>query len=335
MVPAVELEKDARSSYLMVSEFGKICKMDVLSDILDVLQLRGTLYFRTAFSPPWSVAVPAHERAARFHLSVQGRCHVRVADRHDVVLNAGDMIVIPNGAAHVLCDTPGETPAPLEDVLRRAGYTGEGVLVHGGEPRADADTKLICGHFNFAPGSNHPLLRALPDYLLVTAELRARAPWLDEMMRLIARQMFAEAPGATASVIRLSEALFIEVIRSCADQDAALRGVIEAMADPRVGSALSLMHRNLEQAWTLDQLAREIGMSRSRFADRFQTLMGCAPMSYLSDLRLQKAMNLLSGTAEPIQRVAAQVGYRSPAAFSRAFTHRFGHSPSDTRRAVA
>lgn len=309
--------------------------MDVLSDILDLLQLRGTLYFRTAFSPPWSVAVPAHARAARFHLAAQGRCHVCIGQECDVVLNPGDLIVIPNGAAHVLCDPPGTVPAALDDVLQRSGYGGEGVLVHGGAPTPDADTKLICGHFNFAEGADHPLLRALPAYLLVSAEVRARASWLDELMRLITRQMFAGPPGVTASVMRLSEALFIELIRTCADQDEGLRKVVEALGDARIGRALGLMHRGLERDWTLDALAREAGMSRSRFADRFQTLMGCAPMSYLSDLRLQKAMNLLAGTGDPVQRVAARVGYQSPAAFSRAFAQRYGRSPSDIRRAAA
>lgn len=318
----------------MIWPVGKICKVDVLSDILDLLQLRGSLYFRTAFSPPWSVAVPAHAKAARFHLAVQGRCHVRVAERHDLLLNTGDLIVIPNGAAHVLSDSPKSTPAPLEDVLQRAGFTGDGTLVYGGDPQPDADSKLICGHFAFAEGADHPLLRALPPYLLVTAELRARAPWLDELMRLITRQMFAESPGFTASVIRLSEALFIEVVRACAEQDETLRKVIEALGDPRIGRALSLMHRGVERDWTLDGIAREVGMSRSRFAEQFQSLMGCAPMSYLSDLRLQKAMTLLTGTGEPVQRVAAQVGYQSPAAFSRAFSNRYGRSPSDIRRAA-
>lgn len=309
--------------------------MDALSEILDVLQLRGSLYFRTAFTPPWSVAVPALGRAARFHLAVQGRCHIAIGENHAVTLEPGDMVLIPKGAAHVLRDRPGREPAPLEAVLQRAGYGGEGVLVYGGAAQAEGETKLICGHLDFAEGADHPLLRALPDCLLVTAELRARAPLLDELMRLIARQMFAEAPGATASVKRLTEALFIEVIRVCADQDPALGGILEATADPRIGRALCLMHRGLERDWTLERLAREAGMSRSRFAERFQSLIGCAPMTYLSDLRLQKARTLLAQTGEPVQRVAERVGYRSPAAFSRAFSGRFGQSPRALRQAPA
>lgn len=309
--------------------------MDALSDILDSLQLRGTLYFRTAFSPPWAVAVPAQGRAARFHLVAEGHCHVGIDGGPDVALGTGDLIVIPGGAAHVLRDAPGTAATTLDDVLQRTGYSGEGVLVHGGDPGAPGGTKLICGHLSFAEHADHPLLRALPAFLRVDAELRARSPWLDELMRLIMRQMFAGSPGVRAAVIRLSEALFIEVIRACADQDPGLRGIVEAMAEPRIGRAIALMHRGLDKDWSLDRLAREAGMSRSRFADRFQALMGCAPMAYLGDLRLQSAMRLLAESGEPIQRVAARVGYRSPAAFSRAFAGRFGRPPSEARRAAA
>lgn len=308
--------------------------MDVLSDILDLLQLHGTLYFRTAFAPPWSVAVPAFGKAARFHLAVEGQCHILVGDRHDILLNPGDLIVIPGGAAHILCDTPDSTPATLDNVLEQAGYTGDGVLSYSAQGPADATTRLICGHLNFAEGADHPLLGALPDFLLVTPALRAKAGWLDEILRLIVRQMFADTPGSRASVIRLSEAMFIEVIRACTEQDPKLRSILEAMADPRIGRALHLMHRDIEQDWTLDGIARMAGMSRSRFADRFQRMMGCAPMTYLSDLRLQKAMNLLTCTGCSVQTAATRVGYRSPAAFSRAFTNRFGCSPRAVRKAA-
>jgi AraC-like DNA-binding protein len=308
--------------------------MDVLSDILDLLQLKGTLYFRTAFTPPWSVAVPEYSRAARFHIAAQGRCHVQVGDSV-VVLDSGDMIVIPNGAAHVLSDGSGVPAEPLDDVLQETGYSGEGALVWGGDTAGEGETKLICGHFDFATGADHPLLRALPDYLHVTGEARARASWLDEIVRLITRQVFAGSPGVGASVIRLSEALFIEVVRACAERDPRLHGLIEAMEDPRIGRALSLMHREPERAWSLDRLAREVGMSRSRFAERFNRLVGCAPMSYLLDIRLQAAMNLLSGGGEPVKRVAERVGYQSAAAFSRAFAQRFGYSPRDVRRPAA
>jgi transcriptional regulator GlxA family with amidase domain len=192
------------------------------------------------------------------------------------------------------------------------------------------DTRLICGHFTFAEGLAHPLLGALPDLLVLTAERRATEPWLDELLRLIAGQVFAARPGATAAVIRLSEAMFIEAVRACADQEEGLARLLAAMADPRLGRAVALVHRRPEAAWTVATLAREAGMSRSRFAAEFLARIGTAPMAYLAELRLAQARRLLA-RGVPVGRAAAAVGYRSAAAFSRAFAQRFGTRPKDAR----
>lgn len=308
--------------------------MDILSDVLDTIGLRGTLYFRTCSSPPWGVRVPAFQRAARFHLVARGRCLVSFEGQPAVQLEAGDMIVIPRGAPHVLADQADSPILPLDDVLERAGYDGEGVLVYGGKPNGQAKTELICGHFNFGEGADHPLLRALPTHLHVTADLRLRHPWLDETMRLMARLMFADSPGAQASVIRLSEVLFVESIRACAQDDPALGQVLDAMQDPRIGKALSLMHRQPATPWTVASLGTAVALSRSRFAAQFQRRMGCGPMAYLTAWRLQKARAQLAHSRSrlSVQQVAAQVGYSSAAAFSRAFTQHFGAPPTALRK---
>jgi len=306
--------------------------MDVLSDVLDTVELRGTLYFRTRSTPPWGVRVPRYRHAARFHLVVRGHCHVTFENGGSLLLEPGDLIVIPHGASHDLADSPYSPVLPLDDVLERAGYRGEGVLAYGGSGDPDAPTELICGHFTFAEGADHPLLRALPEHLQVTADLRTRHVWLDEVMRLLARLMFAEAPGAAASVIRLSEVLFVETVRACAGQDGPLARVLGAMLDPRIGKALTLIHRHPERRWTVATLGREVAMSRSRFAAEFQSRLGCTPMAYLADWRLQKARTLLMRSRANVQQVAACVGYRSGAAFSRAFTQRFGKPPMVLRR---
>lgn len=308
--------------------------MDVLSDVLDTLQLRGTLYFRTNSRPPWGIKVPKYPHAARFHVVVRGRCYVGFEDGTSQYLDTGDMIVIPRGASHVLADSPDSPVSPL-DVVMKTGYTGDGVLVYGGSGDPDAKTELICGHFTFGEGADHPLLRALPDYLRVTADARARHAWLDETMRLVTRLMFSGSPGTTASVIRLSEVLFVEAIRACSENDAGLKQIIDAMLDPRIGKALTLIHRHPERDWTVESLGRDVAMSRSRFAAKFQDLMGCSPMAYLSDWRLQKARTLLSQSRINVQQVAAEVGYQSAAAFSRAFTQRFGKPPMAVRQKAA
>ena len=147
--------------------------MDVLNDVLDTLNLKGALYFRTDFSGPWGVTVPDLQQAARFHLVVQGRCHVSFASGASVDLGPGDIVLIPRGRSHVLADKVSRQAPPLETVLELSGYDGQGVLVVG-ERDPQASTQMVCGHFSFRKGADHPLLRALPEYLVTTTGMRAR-----------------------------------------------------------------------------------------------------------------------------------------------------------------
>ena len=305
--------------------------MDVLDDILGTLNLKGALYFRTDFSPPWAVSVPELAHAARFHLVVQGRCRVEVAARGAVDLGPGDLVLIPRGRSHVLADAAGRSAPPLETVLAQAGYDGAGVLVMGhGDPTAT--TQMICGHFTFRNGADHPLLQALPDYLVTTMSMRAREPWLDEMLRLIARRLFADEIGSAASVTRLSEIVFIELLRVGIAQSVELKSVLDAFRDAQIGRALHLVHARPAHPWTVETLAAEVGMSRSRFAERFSDLIRMGPMAYLAEWRLQKALAMLDESRCSVQQVAAQIGYQSPAAFTRAFSGKFGISPTEYRR---
>lgn len=301
---------------------------DVLSDVLDTVSVRGTLYFRTDFSPPFAIGVPPYGQAARFHLVVQGRCVVTLPGGEDVALAEGDLVLVPHGSAHVLSDRPGRPAAALEAVLAEAGYTGEGALVVGaGDPAAS--TKMICGHCTFADGADHPLLRALPSVLYIPASERARFPVLDDVLRLVTRLVVTDAPGVAASLTRLSELIFIEALRTGIERSEDLKRLASAVYDPQVGRALTLIHHRLDQDWTLESLAAEVGMSRSRFAERFQQLVGIGPMGYLADWRLQRARALLAEPRASVADVSRKVGYGSQAAFSRAFSRKFGHPPRD------
>ncbi len=308
--------------------------MDVLNDILDTLNLKGVLYFRTDFSSPWSVTVPDLNQAARFHLVVQGHCHVQFSDNEEVDLGPGDMVLIPRGRSHILADAACQAAPPLETVLKTVGYKGDGVLVVGeGDP--NATTQMVCGHFTFRSGADHPILRALPDYMVTSASIRAREPWLDEMLRLVVRRVFSDEMGSSAAVTRLSEIVFIELLRVGIGQSAELQSILAAFRDRQIGRALQLIHSRPAEPWTVESLAGEVGMSRSRFAERFSELLGTGPMAYLSDWRLQKALSLLDDCRCSVQQVAMQTGYQSPAAFSRAFSGKFGLPPTEYRRNVA
>ncbi|WP_438729706.1 cupin domain-containing protein [Parasphingorhabdus sp. DH2-15] len=309
--------------------------MDVLDDILDTLDLKGALYFRTDFSPPWSVQVPVLTGAARFHLVVQGKCCVELPDNQHVTLHAGDLILIPNGQTHSLSDAPVTQPPSLEKVLQDNGYDGQGVLVIGeGDP--DASTRMICGHFSFRNRADHAILRHMQDYILITSAIRAENPWLDDILRLVSRQTLSKTSGLNSSIRRLSEAMFIELIRiAIENEDQRYNGLsLKGFHDPYISRALALMHQDPANTWSVNSLAKEVGMSRSSFADRFAQTMGQGPMSYLSDWRLQKALSLLEGNKLSIKQVAAKTGYHSGAAFTRAFAGKFGDPPSAHRRAV-
>lgn len=325
--------------------------MDFLQDVFDTLGLKGALYFRTDFSGPWAVTVPELGQAARFHFMVQGECHVTFPSGTSHLLRSGDLILIPGGRTHILADRKVREAPPLETVLDAVGYDGRGLLVVKGEGRDEGmaepgartmvqtgpqtGTKMICGHLNFRDGASHPLLRALPDCLVTTPEERAREPLLDEMLRLIQRRMFSESLGSEAAVTRMSEIVFVELLRTGVGRVATDNPVLEAFRDRRIGRALELIHTDPGAKWSVDRLAGEVGMSRSRFSDRFSALLGSGPMAYLAEWRLQKALPMLENARTSIQEIAYRTGYGSTAAFTRAFSDRFGQSPSAYRKMVA
>lgn len=308
--------------------------MDLLSDILDTLALRGQFYFRTCFNSPWSIAVPEYPNAIRFHYAVQGECFVRAGDGAALHLRQGDLMLVPAGAAHIISDTPDRKPAALENVMQDTGYDGGGIFIVG-EGCEDKATQLMCGHFSFAEGGNHPLLRYLPPILHLSARMRTGAFWLDEALRLMARQMAADTPGTDAVIRRMSEIIFIETVRCCAQQSAELARLMDALTDPKIARAILAMHRDAASPWTVERLASQAAMSRSRFAERFQELVGTGPLTYLAEWRLQMARSLLRDQRISVQEVAGQIGYQSPAAFTRAFNNMFGESPTRFRDRIA
>jgi AraC-like DNA-binding protein/mannose-6-phosphate isomerase-like protein (cupin superfamily) len=304
--------------------------MDILDDILDTVGLKGSLYFRTEFSGAWSVTVPKHQQAARFHFVIQGRSFFYVDSRYKVELNAGDLILIPYGSLHVIADTPQESAPTLETVLKDTDYEGEGILIVG-DGDSSQSTQMVCGHFNFRSKAEHPLINALPSYVVIRSSVRAQNTLLDDALRMISRVTFSGSVGSDAAIKRLSEVVFIELLRLGFDEQGPHQSLLNALNDKSIGRALNLIHSNPEHSWSLESLAREVAMSRSRFAERFKSLVGISPMLYLSDWRLQKALALIGDTRCSIQQVAQMIGYQSPSSFTRAFQGKFGLAPKDYR----
>lgn len=306
--------------------------MDVLSDILDALRLRGALYFSTEFTRPWGLRVPSFQRVARFHLVVRGSTWLRVMpDEEPLHLETGDLVLVPHGAEHVLADTPDTPCRMLDEVLELAGYDGRGTLVFGGEDEG-APTRMVCGHFDFDEGFDHPLLAQLPPALVVRWDQAVQGSPLEDVFRFITREVLEGRPGHDAVARRMSEVLFVQAVRFWADTVDHDAGVLAALADERLGEALSAIHAEPASRWTLETLARKAAMSRTSFAERFREVVGETPHQYLTHWRVQNARRLLAESSLSLERIALRVGYESAASFSRVFKKEMGATPGAYRR---
>ena len=306
--------------------------MDVLSDILDTLKFKGSLYFSTEFRPPWGIEVPRYKNVARFHLAVGGDFWVEVGKSgNHVRLSSGDMIIIPHGESHTIADARDTPIEHLDEVLHKSGYKGEGHLVYGGADQGRF-TKLVCGHFDFDERYTHPLVSELPDYILITGQDAVEFSWFDRAMQFMSFESQVTKMGNEAIIKRLSEILFIHAVRVWNSRDQRDHGFIRAISDKQIGRSLKAFHSAPENPWTLEQLAQEAGVSRSVFANQFKDLMNMTPLSYITFWRMQKACEHLIETDMSTDAIAEMVGYQSLAAFSKTFKKNIGVGPGGYRR---
>ena len=305
--------------------------MDVLADILAVLDIQTNLYFRATFSTPFSVAVPADSRRIRFHLGCRGTSWIGLPSGEHTTYGLGDLILVPHGSAHVLADGP-ETPAlPLEDVLKLAHSEHVGCIAYGGHGR---QVELVCGHFGFNEEIVHPIVESLPSLIHIKSRGQQDHRWLDVVLRKMEEESRAGLPGHQETLRRLSEILFIQILRAFIEEIPQSTRFLTALVDPQLRRVLESIHASPSSDWTLERLAEVAGMSRTAFAEQFRTKLGVTPMKYVADWRLQKARALLGQSSLTVGEAARAVGYESEASFSRAFSQHFGKSPGAVRKAV-
>lgn len=305
--------------------------MDVLSDILDHLKFRGSLYFATEFSSPWGIQVPAYQNVARFHLATGGDCWIEVnGSGEPILLSSGDMIIIPHGAAHTLSDAPNSPIIGLDQALEASGFTGEGHFIYGGKGAGYGS--MVCGHFEFDDRFRHPLLDDLPDHILIRGKQAVEFSWFESAMRYLSYESDTNKLGGQAIIKRLSEILFIHAVRAWSAEGEHASGFLRAVSDRNVGRGLKCFHERPEDPWTIDQLAAESGLSRSVFADRFRGLMDMTPAQYMTFWRMQKACQYLLESDLSTDAIAEKVGYQSLASFSKVFKKIIGTGPGSYRR---
>ncbi|MCH9695506.1 MAG: AraC family transcriptional regulator [Gammaproteobacteria bacterium] len=308
--------------------------MDILSDILSRHQVKGTLYFRTSFTSPWSVQVPAFENVARFHFAHKGSCFVRVVKTADpVLLEQGDLVIIPRGATHTLfCDpaTEGES-VHLDKIVEESGFTGHGALVVG-DLGSNQETQLVCGHFAFDEHASHPVLESLPDYIHIKNYGEVAGRWMESTLRLIGTEVGRDGIGGDFIAIRMSEIILAQALRTFFATDGADKPVFAAFQDSNIAPVLTAIHKDPSKPLTLEALSDIACLSRTSFVARFSACMSMTPLKYVTFWRMQIARQLLVQTDNPILDIAESVGYQSEAAFGRVFKKHHHVAPATYRR---
>ncbi len=308
--------------------------MDPLSDILTQLRFSGLLYFATEFTAPWGIRVPQHPGTIRFHLVTRGGCFLRVAGEAEArKLGVGDFALVPQGQAHDIAHAADARPVALESVLEEAGYAGQGSLVYGLSDRGE-EARLLCGHFTYEQvAGSMGLFSQLPPLLVVSRLESETQAWLAATLSILEAEEGNPQPGQDAILRRIAEILFVQALRRWSLSEGIPSGVLRALANPYLARALTALHRAPAERWTVERLAREAGLSRSLFAERFHALCGVPPLRYLTDWRLQRARLALLSGERSVDEVARDAGYRSIASFSRLYARHFGEGPGATRRA--
>ena len=306
--------------------------MDLLSDILRILKLAGTLYFRTAFTAPWGVEVPSFENVSRFHYVHRGRCAVRIEGQTEALyLSQGDLIVITGGAQHTLSDPLDVESKSVDRIVELSGFTGRGALVYG-DANTGHETQLICGHFSFDRSARHVLIDTLPAFIHITDYGKVAPDWLDDSLAMMQAEIAADELGASLITTRLAEVIFARAVRYYLLNGGQNQPGLAGFTDTHIRRALEAIHEQPAVGWTVDRLARIAGLSRTRFASRFSELVTVTPLSYVTNWRMQLARQLLSDTRLPIIEVATRSGYQSEASFGRVFKRYFDLPPAGYRR---
>ena len=317
--------------------------LDPLSDVLRAVRLNGAHFFCVEASAPWVVEaaeatalapriLPDSEHLISYHVVARGRCFGGLRHGERIALEAGDVIVFPQGDRHIMASSPELQPGE-EDRLVGSPPRFPVPVTFGddlGRSGPSVRTALVCGFLGCDRRPFNPLLATLPPVIHMRGTPEGA---LAAFSRQAVEESKAERSGATLFLTRLSELMFIEVVRRYVESRSGDGvGWLAALRDPAVGKALALLHEQPARAWTLPDLAGAASVSRSVLAERFASLVGQPPMQYLTHWRLQLAAGLLANSSSKVATVAASVGWESEAAFSRAFKRAVGVSPSEWRR---
>ena len=301
---------------------------DPLADPLRLLKLTGVLHCRAELTAPWGLDLPRIPNCMAIHIVNEGALLLDIAGQPTREVRAGSLVLIPHGSAHQLRSDPNAVATPLTDIpVQLITDRYERMSFGGGGTRTSIS---YCG-VRVDPLGARRLLQVLPLVIHVDT-LNQEDEWLRDTARFIAQEADATRPGSEAIITRLADIVVVQAIRAWLSSSAGQHGWLAALRDQQIGRALGAIHRDPAREWTVEMLAKEIGMSRSALSARFSELVGESVMHYITEWRMQLAREELQTTPQTLAVLAEKYGYQSEAAFSRAFKRVFGLSPGAVRR---
>jgi AraC-like DNA-binding protein len=313
--------------------------MDILSEVLKAVQLESAFFYNAEFSAPWSFRSPPARKLAPYihhpdghiivyHLLIEGRAFARVEEER-VELTPGDIVIFPHGDSHCLESGPAGRTVDGESELQRIFSAGLKLSRQGGGGEV---CRFVCGFMVCDPRISQMFLAGLPPVFKVNIREDESGRWLEDSIRYAIADVSTTRAGGDAVLAKLCEALFVETLRRYVMHSAERRkGWLAAARDPEVGKALALIHRQPAEPWTIAELAKRVGLSRSVLAERFREYLGEPPVAYLTRWRLQQGAQMLCSTNYSVAEIAVHVGYDSEPAFNRAFKRQFGDPPARYR----
>lgn len=302
--------------------------MDILTDVLNTLELKGWLSSRRELLSPWRYDFGASKDCV-FHVLSYGGAYLQIeGEAEPIRVEDGDVLLFPTGHPHSLYDDP---TSPLTRFVQLDYHPQRGhhiVNQEGDGPKP----LMLCGAFHFDYPHDFPLLHRLPKLIHIRGAQGRLEQSFGDIVQLIARESASPQPGAMVMLRRLTELLFIQVIRLWIDQQSeGTIGWVAALRDQPISTALGLIHQSPERRWTVQELAEAAALSRSAFSTRFAELVGEPPLTYLTRWRMLQATRLLKNEVRT-ETIAHQLGYESEAAFRKAFKREIGIPPAQYRK---
>jgi AraC-like DNA-binding protein len=300
---------------------------DTVADFLTALTVRSSVYCLSELRAPWGFAVDG-ANVAKFHLVLDGHCWLLADGASPVRLTAGELIILPRGERHTVCDELNSVVVGLDVIIAGHPLDNAARLSYGGSgPR----TRLLCGGFALGGASAAPLPEMLPPVLRLNAVDTGVIDWLEPVLGLARQEADRASPGAPAMFAKLADVFLAQAVRTyLIEKDSAdLR--VQPLLDQQIGAALALIRDQSAQPWTVQALARQVGMSRTLFSTRFRTAVGESPMRHVARVRLGQAAEYLTTTRLSVDAIARRTGYGNSAALSKAFKRQYETSPGQYR----